>query len=133
MLNKCIYSRVRHKKGQIYYYCTKIGKIVEKTCYMECLNKEYKKAKPIKKLSKKRLCVSNDTYNKVFVRDKGRCRLCGSVENLHLHHIMGRGKDKTDNPKNCIMLCQKCHLNVVHANNKKYRPILLEMVNNEEN
>lgn len=129
-MNKCLFLRVRHRKGQLYYYCTKRREIVEKTCYTCCLDKEYKIAKPIKKVSKKRLYVSSKTYNEVFVRDKGRCRLCGSTTNLHLHHILGRGKDKTDNPKKCIMLCQNCHLNIVHANNKKYRPILLEMINN---
>lgn len=132
-MNKCLYLRVRHKKGQLYYYCTKRREIVEKMCYTGCLDKEYKITKPIKKASKKRLYVSNETYNEVFVRDKGRCRLCGSTTILHLHHILGRGKDKTDNPKNCIMLCQNCHLNIVHANNKKYRTILLEMINNGKN
>lgn len=132
-MNKCLYLRIRHKKGQLYYYCTKKREIVEKMCYTGCLDKEYKITKPIKKVSKKRLYVSSKTYNEVFVRDKGRCRLCGSTENLHLHHILGRGKDKTDNPKNCIMLCQNCHLNIVHANNKKYRSILLEMINNARN
>ena len=132
MLNKCSYLRVRHKKGQLYYFCTKTREIVQKGCYIECLDKEYKKPKPINKVSKKRITVSRETYEEVFLRDKGRCRLCGTNKNLHLHHILGRGKDKTDNPNNCIMLCQECHLNVVHKNNKKYRPILLEMIKEEK-
>lgn len=132
MLNKCSYLRVRHKKHQLYYFCTKTREIVQKGCYMGCLDREYKKPKPINKVSKKRITVSRGTYEEVFLRDKGRCRLCGTNKNLHLHHILGRGKDKTDNPNNCIMLCQECHLNVVHKNNKKYRPILLELIKEEK-
>ena len=41
-MNKCLYLRVRHKKGQLYYYCTKRREIVEKMCYTGCLDKEYK-------------------------------------------------------------------------------------------
>lgn len=87
-----------------------------------------KRNKPIKKISKNKKTVSKETYQKVYERDKGICQLCGSSQNLHLHHIMGRGKDLTDNPDNCIMLCRNCHLEVVHKNQKKYRPILLEKV-----
>lgn len=84
--------------------------------------------KPIRKVNKHKIKVSEETYKKVYERDKGICQLCGSSQNLHLHHILGRGKDLTDNPDNCIMLCQNCHLEVVHKNQKKYRPILLEKV-----
>ncbi len=70
--------------------------------------------KGINKISKKRITVSKETYQEVYERDKGLCQLCGSSKNLHLHHILGRGKDLTDNPNNCIMLCQRCHLEVVH-------------------
>ena len=41
--------------------------------------------------------------------------------------LSGRGKDLTDNYRNCVMLCHNCHHNVVHGNLKKYRPILLEI------
>ena len=127
---KCLYKRFRHKKGIMYTYCTKKRSEVLKTCENECLEKEYKKVKPIKKVSKKKITVSRETYEIVFERDKGRCRLCNSYENLHLHHIESRNthKELIDEPSNCIMLCQNCHLNIVHKNNKKYRPILKEMI-----
>lgn len=76
--------------------------------------------------NRKRKTVSKDTYQKVFETCKGKCVLCGTKKDLQLHHINGRGKDLTDNPENCVMLCMKCHLEVVHKNQKKYRPILLE-------
>ena len=82
--------------------------------------------KGINKVSEKRIFVTDETYKKVYERDKGICQLCGTSQNLQLHHILGRGKTLTNDINNCIMLCQNCHLNVVHKNQKKYRPILLE-------
>lgn len=72
--------------------------------------------------------VKDSVYNEVFERDKGKCQLCGTTQNLHLHHIEGRGKNLTNNVKNCIMLCENCHLNKVHKNQKKYRKILKEKI-----
>jgi 5-methylcytosine-specific restriction endonuclease McrA len=72
--------------------------------------------------------VTEQTYYSVFNRDNGTCQMCGNRNNLELHHIYGRGKNLTNNINNCIMLCQHCHHNVVHNNNKKYRPILKEIV-----
>lgn len=95
-----------------------------------CSNLIYKTNKPIKKVSNKRVTVTEETYNKVMQRDKYKCRLCGTSLNLHLHHIDGRGKDLTNNVDNCIILCENCHLNIVHKNQKKYRPILKEMIKN---
>ena len=68
--------------------------------------------------------VSKKTYQEVFEACKGMCVLCGTPYNLQLHHINGRGKGLTNNPLNCVMLCEDCHLEVVHGNQKKYRPIL---------
>lgn len=130
MACNCVYFKRRTKKGIFYGYCTKQRSEVPlnaSECYM-CANKEYKKYKPIKKVSKKRVFVSKDTYNIVYERCKGRCAICGINQNLHLHHIDGRGKDKTDNPNNCIILCNHCHLEVVHKNNKYWRIKLKEMI-----
>ena len=87
-------------------------------------------SKSINKVSKKKITVTQDTYNKVMQRDNCRCRLCGTSLNLHLHHIDGRGKDLTNDINNCIMLCRHCHLEVVHKNQKKYRPILKKIIEN---
>ena len=37
---------------------------------------------------KKRLTVSNKTYEKVFKACKGQCVLCGTSQWLELHHIL---------------------------------------------
>lgn len=126
-MNKCINLRFRSKKGIIYQYCIKQRREIPKNECEGCIYKEYKKYKH-KITNKKRIKVSDETYKKVLCRDK-QCRLCGSIKNLHLHHIDGRGKYLTNDINNCIMLCQNCHLNVVHKNLKKYRPILKEIIN----
>lgn len=84
--------------------------------------------KPIKKASKNRIYTTEETWNKVFERDEGRCALCGLGGRLQLHHIHGRGKDLTNDVDNCILLCAECHLNRVHKNQKLYRPILEQIV-----
>lgn len=77
--------------------------------------------------------VSDKTYKAVFERDKGKCQLCGISQQLELHHIKGRGKNLTNNVDNCIMLCHDCHHNVVHKNQKKYRPILIGIIERKNN
>ena len=52
------------------------------------LKTNLKRNKPIRKVSKHKIKVSEETYQKVYERDKGVCQLCGSNQNLHLHHIM---------------------------------------------
>lgn len=146
MINKCINFRWRSKKGQMYCYCTQKRVVIDFNDCVGCLNKEYKKVAKntlktinttcpklkqktlIKKVSKKRITVSKKTYDEVYERCNGLCVICGTNQNLHLHHIDGRGKDKTDDPNNCIMLCCYCHLEVVHKNNKYWRKKLKEMV-----
>ncbi len=55
------------------------------------------------------------------------CLLCGYGGDLVMHHIrFGAGGRKTY-VGNIARLCVSCHL-MVHANDKKYRPILIEKV-----
>jgi 5-methylcytosine-specific restriction endonuclease McrA len=82
----------------------------------------------IKSKKKRRETVKDKIYYEVFNRDKV-CQLCGTPFELQLHHINGRGKNLTNNPKNCIMLCMKCHLYKVHSNQKMFRPILINKIN----
>ncbi len=127
-MSKCVNLRLRTKKGIKYQYCIKKRLEVDFDTCKACLDKEYKKSTPIKKVRKNKERVSPETYNKVFTRDKGECSICGNQQTLQLHHIFGRGKGKTDNPDNCIMLCAHCHLDVVHKNMKKWMPILDDLV-----
>ena len=73
----------------------------------------------------KRETTSQETYDLVDKLCNYKCVLCDDTER-HLHHIHGRGKNLTDNPMNCIMLCDTHH-RIVHKNLKKWRPILDKM------
>ena len=95
-----------------------------------CSNFILVRNKGIKKVSKKKKCVSKETYQKVYDRDNGRCRLCGNNK-IQLHHIVYRSEDKSliDVPDNCIMLCVECHKKV-HKNKHYWKPKLQEMIEN---
>jgi len=133
-MNSCINLRVRSKKNIKYLFCVhRKAEIERKECF-GCLNREFKKVVKmtvktrLKPISKKRVCVSKKTYNQVYERDNGRCRLCGN-NIIELHHIYYRSerKDLIDEPSNCIMLCNEHH-RLVHSNKKKYQPLLLEIL-----
>lgn len=94
-----------------------------------CSNLIYKANKPIKKVSNKRITVTEETYNKVMQRDKC-CRLCGTSFNLNEHHIVYKSEDRKliNEPTNLIVLCTKCHA-LVHSNKHYWQHILKEIIN----
>lgn len=49
----------------------------------------------------------------VLKRDNYKCVICGSKDNLHVHHLNSYNLDKDNriNPNNGITLCSKCHKN----------------------
>lgn len=93
-----------------------------------CLNRILVKNKGIKKVSKKKITVSEETYKKVYERDNGCCRICGN-RNIQLHHIIYRSEDKRliDCVENCIMLCFKCH-RMVHSNKHFWQTKLKKLI-----
>lgn len=99
----------------------------------KCLKFEPHVNKPIKKVSNKRITVTEETYNKVMQRDKYKCRLldCTCNGGLELHHIRYRSeaKDLINEPTNCIILCNRHH-RLVHSNKHYWQPILKEMIKN---
>lgn len=120
-LSKCLNGKLR---------CKLLKQIITLDKCKNCSKSIVVRNKPIKKVSNKRITVSKKTYDKVYERDKGCCRLCGN-DKIQLHHIIYRSEDKSliDEPTNCIMLCVKCH-KLCHSNKKKYQPILLKMLEN---
>lgn len=130
MNNYCKHLKKRNNKP----YCLYIKKEISLSLCYECANKEIKRKNAqyskniVQKSKKRRIIVSKETYNHVIERDKYSCRLCGSMQELQLHHIDGRGKYKTNDINNCIMLCRHCHLDVVHKNNKYWRQKLKEII-----
>ena len=60
--------------------------------------------------------------------DGGACRVCGTRDNLHVHHIRYRGQPGgTDEVDNLITLCLEHHA-LVHTDKKLYQPRLFELV-----
>ena len=128
----CSNLRIRHKHTKIVFYCIlyKRNINIQETC-KNCVDFIVKRNKPMKKISKKRIVVIDETYNKVLERDKGKCRICGNT-NIQLHHIVYRSEDRSliNEPSNCIMLCVYHH-RMVHNNKHKWQPILKEMIKND--
>ena len=100
----------------------------------KCLKFEPRVNKPIKKVSNKRITVTEETYNKVMQRDNYKCVMLnyeckGKIE---LHHVRYRSerKDLINEPNNCVCLCT-FHHKLVHSNKKKYQPILLKILENK--
>ena len=46
---------------------------------------------------------------RVLERDGWRCQKCGSMENLHVHHMKRRSQLGGDEMDNLITLCANCH------------------------
>ena len=51
-------------------------------------------------------------HHQVLARDGWRCQNCGSLTDLHVHHIHPRGLLGNDAEGNLITLCAKCHKDV---------------------
>lgn len=59
-------------------------------------------------------------------RDHERCRMCGTSDNLQVHHITYRSQGGSDDPTNLITLCVYHHNNgsgSVHDNKRRWQPV----------
>jgi 5-methylcytosine-specific restriction endonuclease McrA len=60
-----------------------------------------------------RLRLDAETYRalhrRVLERDGWRCQLCGSMQNLQVHHLKFRSQSGNDEEPNLITLCAACH------------------------
>lgn len=121
----------RQRQTKIVLYCRKHKRYITCLSFCEtCSDFEIKRNKPIKKVSNKRITVTEETYNKVMKRDKYKCRLCGTPFNLNEHHIVYKSEDRKliNEPTNLIVLCTKCHA-LVHSNKHYWQPKLKEIIN----
>ena len=121
----------RQRQTKIVLYCRKHKRYISCLSFCKtCSDFEIKRNKPIKKVSNKRITVTEETYNKVMQRDNYKCRLCGTPFNLNEHHIVYKSEDRKliNEPTNLIVLCTKCHA-LVHSNKHYWQPILKEMIN----
>lgn len=64
------------------------------------------------KMKPQRKKISSTTRKKVIDRDNNSCVMCGSKENLQIHHInpvAHSNQKEKDNIENLATLCRKCH------------------------
>jgi len=60
-------------------------------------------------------------HNDVLIRDNYTCQICGSRENIIVHHKKGL---KSNNLKDLITLCRICHY-LVHNNKENKKNIFI--------
>ncbi|MDQ7824987.1 MAG: HNH endonuclease signature motif containing protein [Candidatus Eremiobacteraeota bacterium] len=55
-------------------------------------------------------------HHKILKRDRFRCQVpgCRCRRGLHVHHIIRRSQGGTDDEWNLIVLCEACHLHLLH-------------------
>ena len=62
-----------------------------------------------------------ELHRQVLERDGWRCQVCGSMQNLQVHHLKFRSQSGGDVEQNLITLCAKCHARV-HRKTRCTRP-----------
>jgi len=108
------------------YYC-------DSGCMFAKAPKKSKSKKSTNTPKAKPESFSEETRDWIWERDKGRCRLCGGMEGLAVHHVIYRSvasnKPYQNESSNGVLLCnQPCHLTIIHGNKKYYAPILLGLI-----
>ena len=48
-------------------------------------------------------------HRQVLERDRWRCQVCASMQNLEVHHLQFRSHSGGDKEQNLITLCAECH------------------------
>ena len=51
----------------------------------------------------------HELHRQVLERDGWRCQVCGSMQNLQVHHLKFRSHSGGDTEQNLITLCTECH------------------------
>jgi 5-methylcytosine-specific restriction endonuclease McrA len=54
----------------------------------------------------------HELQRQVLERDGWRCQVCGSMQNLQVHHLKFRSHSGGDTEQNLITLCTECHAQV---------------------
>jgi 5-methylcytosine-specific restriction endonuclease McrA len=62
-----------------------------------------------------------ELHRQVLERDGWRCQVCGSMQNLQVHHLKFRSQSGGDVEQNLITLCAECHARM-HRKTRRTRP-----------
>jgi 5-methylcytosine-specific restriction endonuclease McrA len=57
----------------------------------------------------------SELHRQVLERDGWRCQVCGSMQNLQVHHLKFRSQSGGDVEQNLITLCGECHAQMHQA------------------
>lgn len=107
MMNKCIYLRIRSKKGIKYGLCLKYNKKV--SVYCKCEEIEYKKYKELIKKSKSQKDLDNSRVESLFTNNLNKCYFCDNKKD-HLHEVFyGKNRSNSIKYKLFIPVCNKHH------------------------
>jgi 5-methylcytosine-specific restriction endonuclease McrA len=72
-----------------------------------------------------RLRLDPDSYKRlcrqVLTRDNWRCQVCGSKNNLQVHHQQLRSQQGSDEDSNLITLCAGCQAQLHGSHTENYR------------
>lgn len=107
-MNKCSYFKIRHHKGEIYYYCSKVRKNVQKDCFRGCLEKEYKVYKSLKKKTGKQRTLEDNRYS-ILQENLSKCFFCLNRSSEWHELLKGRNRKKCIKWGLCVKICRNCH------------------------
>lgn len=76
--------------------------------------------------------MPSEVHDAVMRRDRGRCRMCASEQDLHVHHINYRSEGVDHQVHNLIVLCgsrapNHCH-DRVHSDKRRWKPACLAYI-----
>jgi len=73
---------------------------------------------------------SKKKKERVLLRDNHKCRICGEIENLQVHHIIKKSEGGSNELVNLITLCSHCH-GIIHEyeqiSKNQRKDIILEL------
>ena len=105
---KCLYQRVRKKNKEIYCYCTKKRENVSKTCYIGCLDKEYKQYKKLKQKTSGQKALEDSRYS-ILQDNLNKCFFCSNKSTDWHELLKGRNRKNAIKWGLCVKICRTCH------------------------
>lgn len=100
------------------YHTFGLSRVCSPECLQSVVHRQDRRIRIVEALDD----VPTEVRLTVTARDHGRCRWCGTIAGLHLHHITYRSEGVDHSPHNLIILCHDHH-RAVHADKGRWQPI----------